>query len=216
MKLLSIYAHEQSERVSSSGKVDPLAETYQAACKGVYGLTLYSAILLWPLVGEIASYMRQSGLVQFPDPEKPSQKSSFEHRFGGPLWAVLQKDADMKRMYDDYMSVRKYGLDQLWYNVFPAAARLKKESTSTSSKVPTIVDVGGGQGQDLVRFLNAHRDGFGSSRYVLEDLPETTRHLGHLPKNIQVVTHNFFNEQPVRGTFLWHVPTLPHYETHFK
>ena len=126
----------------------------------------------------------------------------FEFEFGGPIWKVLGEDPATKQMYDDYMSARKYGLDQSWIDVFPAVELLlssTKCDEGTPSRQPMVVDVGGGQGQDLVRLINARPGQFDDQRFVLEDLPETLAHVDSLPKCVETRAHDFFEEQPVKG-----------------
>jgi hypothetical protein len=58
-----------------------------------------------------------------------------------------------------------------------------------------LVDVGGNQGHDLVRFRKKHPQAPG--RLILQDLPAVVA--GHTDENIEGMAYSFLDPQPVKG-----------------
>ena len=63
-----------------------------------------------------------------------------------------------------------------------------------------LVDIGGGHGHDLEKF--SRRFGNAPGRLVLQDLPLTLDGVGELDARIELFPHNFFNAQPIKGSYL--------------
>jgi hypothetical protein len=65
---------------------------------------------------------------------------------------------------------------------------------------PTLVDVGGGQGQSITQILTAFPT-LQPSRMILQDLPQViaqTDDLKGLPQGVQAMAHDFWTPQPVK------------------
>lgn len=75
------------------------------------------------------------------------------------------------------------------------------------SEGPLLVDVGGGEGRDLQRFCDLH-PGYEDSVH-LEDLPGVIK-AATCDVRIQRRTHNFFEEQPIRGSRFYHTHSVLH------
>ena len=60
-----------------------------------------------------------------------------------------------------------------------------------------LVDVGGGNGHDLIRFLNKYPSAWG--RLILQDLPNLIQNLEGLSPGIQAMGHDFFTPQVIKG-----------------
>ncbi|KAK9438525.1 sterigmatocystin 8-O-methyltransferase [Metarhizium brunneum] len=75
--------------------------------------------------------------------------------------------------------------------------------TGLHGQSAVLVDVGAGKGHDLMAF---HEKYAGHSRLVLQDLAAVTDHVKDLSGEIEIMTHDFFTEQPVRGAraYLYH------------
>ena len=161
-----------------------------------------SAHLIWPLVGNIANWDCNFGILQFP--EHPGEKSCFEFSYGVPIWEYLRQNAEAKAIFDDFFHMREYGLKQDWFEAFSAKERLEEweHTIGTGDKKPLIVDVGGGSGPDLKRFISAYSPRFEEDSFILEDLPETVQNVEGLPSCVEKRAYNFFTmEQPVKGQF---------------
>lgn len=72
---------------------------------------------------------------------------------------------------------------------------------------PLLVDVGGSTGHDLTEFHLKHPKVQG--KLVLQDLPEVIEKARHLVgSNIEAMEHDFFKEQPVKGSSIFPFPFL--------
>lgn len=60
-----------------------------------------------------------------------------------------------------------------------------------------VVDVGGGNGTDLERFLKVIPSSKG--HLILQDLPEAIATIRHLNPGIKAMSHDFMTPQPVQG-----------------
>lgn len=73
------------------------------------------------------------------------------------------------------------------------------DSEPNDSKTPLLVDVGGNVGHDIEKFRARHPEV--ASRLVLQDRPDVV-HLAKCPSTVQVMAHDFFTPQPVKGPSL--------------
>ncbi|PHH80747.1 hypothetical protein CDD82_1538 [Ophiocordyceps australis] len=99
--------------------------------------------------------------------------------------------------FNDHMG--GYSLGRIpWMDpaIFPVQEQLiagaKKDPNS-----PFLVDIGGSTGHDLLKFTSYFPKTPG--RLILQDLPAVTRQIKGLDPCIQVISHNFFEEQPIKG-----------------
>lgn len=65
-----------------------------------------------------------------------------------------------------------------------------------------LVDVGGNRGHDMQEFRAKVPEARG--RLILQDLPEVISAIGPLDAGIEAMAHNFYEEQPVKGTYVLH------------
>lgn len=79
---------------------------------------------------------------------------------------------------------------------FPVQERLIEGSNITNDDA-FLVDVGGSIGHDLSEFKRKWPDAPG--RLILQDLPAVVCHTQGLNPTIQVMSHDFFTPQPVKG-----------------
>ena len=144
--------------------------------------------------GRLVDYMRGPGIHQFAD--HPEQTTLFDFTFGTPtIFGLLQKNHEQEDAFYSYMAARRLVGTQQWFDIYPAAEKFRDFRNSADAVL--MVDVGGGPGQELIRFKQANPDLPG--RLVLEDLPKTLHRLENLPKEIEPLGHDFFTPQPVRG-----------------
>ena len=62
---------------------------------------------------------------------------------------------------------------------------------------PLLVDVGGGLGHDLLELRTKHPEL--SGRLILQDQADVIKQVGDSEKRIELVVHDFFTPQPVKG-----------------
>ena len=69
--------------------------------------------------------------------------------------------------------------------------------TSNGANDILLVDVGGGNGHDLIRFLTKYPSSYG--RLILQDLPTLIQNLEGLNPGIQAMGHDFLTPQTIKG-----------------
>lgn len=139
--------------------------------------------------------MRGPGIHQFAD--NPGEVTLFEFAHGtSSIFGLLQKNPEQKQSFDDYMASRRSIDVPQWFDIYPAAEKLK--DFRKDANAPLLVDIGGGSGQELARFKQRNPNFPG--RLVLQDLPITLRRIEKLPQGIESMEYNFFTPQPVKGT----------------
>ena len=160
-----------------------------------------SAELLWPVVGNFAAYMRQTGVHQFP--KHAGQLGAFEFCFGQPIFEFFENHESEKANFDHYFEIRNYGRKEAWFDTYPIGEIIEASSqTKSNANEVLIVDVGGGRGQDLVRLAERYPKARDAGRMIVQDLPSTIEKLPVLLHNIEAMPHNFFRPQPIQGTLI--------------
>jgi hypothetical protein len=95
--------------------------------------------------------------------------------------------------------------------IFPIVGLYDFGELNTSDSRPILVDVGGGQGQSIVKILEHHKE-LAAEKMILQDLPEVielVKTSETLPKGVVKMGHDFFREQPVKG---WSVALMSLFE----
>ena len=83
-----------------------------------------------------------------------------------------------------------------WTDWYPVQVKLLADALSGAEDV-LFVDVGGGKGHDLEKF--SQRFPAARGRLILQDLPQTLDEVADLDGKIELLPHDFFRAQPVRG-----------------
>lgn len=138
--------------------------------------------------------MRGPGIQQFAD--EPDAVTLFKYAHGTDvIFGLLEKNAEQKQAFDDYMAARRVeGMPQ-WFDIYPAAEKV--QDARTESGATFMVDVGGGPGQEIARFKEKHPELPG--RFILQDLPLTLERIERLPDGVEVMEYDFFTPQPIKG-----------------
>ncbi|EXU99898.1 O-methyltransferase [Metarhizium robertsii] len=123
----------------------------------------------------------RDGLVQFAFQTK---MTTFE---------LLSSMPDILRDFNLFMG-NTMGSRSYWVDWYPVQDRLL---TGLRGQSAVLVDVGAGKGHDLMAF---HEKYAGHGRLVLQDSAAVTDHVKNLSDEIEIMAHDFFTEQPVRGT----------------
>ena len=139
--------------------------------------------------------MRGPGIKQFID--EPGATTLFQYAHGTDvIFGLLEKNPEQKQAFDDYMASRRGANLPQWFEIYPAAEKFANAIQDPTASL--MVDVGGGPGQELIRFKEKYPDIPG--RLVLQDLPLTLRRIDKLPEGIESMEYDFFTPQPVKGT----------------
>lgn len=111
--------------------------------------------------------------------------SYFEH-----IHANLERTTDFNTCMVGNRVARQHWLD--W---FPVESEILADASESVQDV-LLVDVGGGGGHDLEKFLTRFPESKG--RLVLQDLPTTIDNITSLD-GIHCMAHDFFGTQPTKG-----------------
>lgn len=144
---------------------------------------------------KVPELIRDRNLHQFP--KEPDERSPFQHAFGDTMFGLLAKNPQRKRIFDDYMEARQYSNDAKWFEIYPADRELN-EGLKVGDDAVLLVDVGGGKGHDISQFRQRFANL--SGKLILQDLPHTFRTLSLSLEGITLMEHDFFTEQPVKGS----------------
>lgn len=131
----------------------------------------------------------------------PGKESAFQ--ILGRLGRLHELDSVLKVWQMDrvHWSNEKQGF-------YPISKRLVNNSRKGEDEV-FIVDVGGGQGGDLLNLLKLHSSIPG--RIILQDVPETILKARLvLPAAIEAMAYDFFTPQPVRGARSYFMHSVLH------
>ena len=115
-----------------------------------------------------------------------TKQSYFEHIRGDP-----ERSRDFNTFMSGSRSTRSH-----WTDWFPVESEIMSGASSGANEI-LLVDVGGGNGHDLIRFLTKYADSYG--RLILQDLPNVIQNLEGLSPGIQAMGHDFFNPQVIKG-----------------
>lgn len=83
-----------------------------------------------------------------------------------------------------------------WIDWYPVEAEILSGTFGTPHGT-LLVDVGGGKGHDLERFLAKYPQSKG--RLILQDLPGVLDNVKQLDEGIKLMSHDFFTPQPIKG-----------------
>ena len=109
----------------------------------------------------------------------------------------MQEHPKLYQMFNNHMTATHAGLSS-WMDdhAFPFAVNLL-EGASTETDAVFFVDIGGGNGHDVSELCRRHPEI--SNRMVLQDQANVVENVKSLDPRIEVMGHNFFEEQPIKG-----------------
>ncbi|KAG2416638.1 hypothetical protein HFD88_007854 [Aspergillus terreus] len=171
-------ANERTNFHALSGSVAAVKTTYD---------------LFFPMAGRLVDYMRGPGL-------SPDAESLSKFTYGvNHVFELMESDPQLKKTFDEYMFVEQQWFPFAWFEIYPPAQELA--SLDYDPTHPLIVDLGGGRGQNLIRFKQQYPNHPG--RLILQDLPSTVEGIPELPDGIEAMGHDFFTSQPVHGASIY-------------
>ena len=117
---------------------------------------------------------------------------------GKPFWEVMMSFPDRMSVFNASMATQDRVLDFMDIYDF----RQLVSTNSSDSNKPVFVDVGGGYGQAIKSILAAYPGEFKAEQMTLQDLPHViadVKKANELPQGVQIMIHDFFAEQPIKG-----------------
>ncbi|PYH91832.1 S-adenosyl-L-methionine-dependent methyltransferase [Aspergillus ellipticus CBS 707.79] len=158
----------------------------------IYDLTL-------PTLAKLPDYFREHHYLA----PKEYSKSPMQWAVGQSQFEWLAQHKHRQALFNSYMSSRRHGKPS-WFDIYPIE-RLTTDARDHSEAV-FLVDVGGNQGHDLVKFHDKHPDVPG--QLILQDLPKVVaRSPG---EGIQGMGYSFLDPQPVKGARTYYFRAIFH------
>ncbi|KAI1852185.1 hypothetical protein JX265_013038 [Neoarthrinium moseri] len=128
-----------------------------------------------------------------------TKNNMFEHLHANPPYGL-----NFNNHMGGYRQGRPSWMDD---GFFPVEERLIKGADTTADSA-MLVDVGGGLGHDIGEFWRKHPNAPG--RLVLQDLPVVIGQIQQLDEKIERVEHDFYKEQPVKGSRAYYMHSVLH------
>ena len=138
-------------------------------------------------------YFRSYGYVCPTDSSNCAFQWTFDTKL--PYFEHIYSNAETMNDFNGFMSGNRVNRKH-WIDWFPVRAEILSGTPSTPHGA-LLVDVGGGEGHDLARFLAKYPESWG--RLILQDLPIVLENVKTLDKGIKLMPHDFFTPQPVKG-----------------
>ncbi|KIX09480.1 uncharacterized protein Z518_00560 [Rhinocladiella mackenziei CBS 650.93] len=156
------------------------------------------------------NYVKEVAGGGMPSEPDDSQNNPYTHRHGmdgRPVWDVLANLPDRLKAFQlGFMAQEDSGPI---IGFFDYAALF---DPATDGDRPTLVDVGGGQGQSIMQILQA-TPSLDPSRMVLQDLPEPVQQAQEskmLPEGVRIMVHDFWTPQPIKGAKAYFIRRIMH------
>ncbi|MCJ1321078.1 hypothetical protein MMC15_006420 [Xylographa vitiligo] len=147
----------------------------------------------WVATNQLPQYFRTHGYTCPTD----SAHCSFQWTRNTNL-TFFEKIHEDKQVMNDFNAFMRgvRSTRNFWADWFPVGRVLFTGYADSRDDV-LMVDIGGGNGQDLEMFLAKFPRSHG--RLILQDLPGTITNLKGLDEGIKAMSHDFFLPQPVKG-----------------
>ena len=157
---------------------------------------------MFPIGANARSYIR--ALKQSKSQQSQTEGDAFTFAYGKTVWDTIKTNPAVKKAFDDNLAGRNRLLTVRWHEKFSAVSKINLRAKRSDDEI-LVVDVGGNQGNDLSSFREAQ-----PGRLILQDLPETLERIDHPPDGIDVMLHDFFTPQPIRGASVYCLHSVLH------
>ena len=138
-------------------------------------------------------YFRSNGYVCPTDSSNCAFQWTFDTKL--PYFEHIHSNPETMSDFNTFMSGNRVNRKH-WIDWFPVEAEILA-GTSGTPHGTLLVDVGGGKGHDLERFLAKFPQCKG--RLTLQDLPGVLENVKKLDEGIKLMPHDFFTPQPIKG-----------------
>ncbi|THC91391.1 hypothetical protein EYZ11_009140 [Aspergillus tanneri] len=158
----------------------------------IYDLTM-------PTLSQLPEYFREHHYAM----PKEYSRSPMRWAVGQSQFEWLAQRKYHQTLFNSYMASRRQGRPS-WFNVYPVQ-RLTDQTIAHEDAV-FLVDVGGNQGHDLIRFREKHPQVPG--RLILQDLPKVVS--PSVGKGIEPMAYSFLDPQPIKGARAYYFRAIFH------
>ncbi|KAE8312558.1 S-adenosyl-L-methionine-dependent methyltransferase [Aspergillus transmontanensis] len=159
----------------------------------IYDLTV-------PTLSRLPEYFREHHYLM----PKEYSRSPMRWAVGQSQFEWLAQRKHHQALFNSYMSSRRQGKPS-WFDVYPVE-RLTHGALEHDDAV-FLVDVGGNQGHDLIRFREKYPDVTG--RLVLQDLPKVVAS-APAGEQVEAMAYSFLDPQPVKGARAYYFRAIFH------
>lgn len=121
------------------------------------------------------------------------------------MFGIIQKYPECLKAFNAFMAAQREGRLN-FADFFPANKQLG-DGFDASEGAVVLVDVGGGQGHEIVGLKKKFPDLPG--RTILQDRPDVVKDAQELD-GLEVVPHDFFDPQPIQGKSNFHERQAPY------
>ncbi|GKZ17726.1 hypothetical protein AbraIFM66951_010868 [Aspergillus brasiliensis] len=193
MTALGLCANPESEVYVATEKTVALTQPIgRDGIPCIYDLTL-------PTLAKLPDYFREH---RYASP-KEYARSPMQWAVGKSQFEWLAQHKHRQALFNSYMSSRRHG-KPTWFDVYPVE-RLTNDAMDYQEGV-FLVDVGGNQGHDLVKFHDKYPEVPG--RLVLQDLPKVvSRSPGG---KVEGMGYSFLDPQPIKGARAYYFRAIFH------
>ncbi|KAL9090814.1 MAG: hypothetical protein Q9159_001755 [Coniocarpon cinnabarinum] len=178
----------------------PLATELGTSDSGMSGAITFMLEVYFPVFARIPALLRQQRYT--------AQNGLFKEASGTDqslydfLGANPERSEQFFGMVTGYAATR-----QKWTDVYSTNSLLEPHASTAPSSEVAFVDVGGGNGHDIVELLAKHPSL--ASRLVLQDLPDVLA-TSDVPDGVGKVAHDFFTPQPLRNARAYFLHSVLH------
>ncbi|KAI1386837.1 putative O-methyltransferase [Hypoxylon trugodes] len=136
-------------------------------------------------------YLEEVGYRCPTDPHDGFMQYAFQTKFN-----VFGLFNSMPRVLNDFnlFMGNTLGARNYWVDWYPIEEQLLNE---INAETPLLVDVGAGKGHDLIAFREKYPNHEG--RLILQDIAPVIDNIQGIDPDIELMTYDFFSEQPVKG-----------------
>ncbi|GKZ34970.1 hypothetical protein AbraIFM66950_005409 [Aspergillus brasiliensis] len=193
MTALGLCANPESEVYVATEKTVALTQPIgRDGIPCIYDLTL-------PTLAKLPDYFREH---HYASP-KEYARSPMQWAVGKSQFEWLAQHKHRQALFNSYMSSRRHG-KPTWFDVYPVE-RLTNDAMDHQEGV-FLVDVGGNQGHDLVKFHDKYPEVPG--RLVLQDLPKV---VSRCPGGkVEGMGYSFLDPQPIKGARAYYFRAIFH------
>lgn len=145
------------------------------------------------MIDNLHMYLSDKGYTE-PVDQRYSPYAWKSRQEGTDIWEIMAQHPERLHAFQAGLAHADASIPLLGYYDFA-------QFSEDSSNRPTFVDIGGGAGHVIAQILQAYPQ-LDASKFVLQDLPAVVKKAGEnktLSKQVQIMQHNFFTEQPVKG-----------------
>ncbi|KAL6365452.1 hypothetical protein LRP88_01446 [Fusarium phalaenopsidis] len=148
---------------------------------------------------------------KFEEPQDPlyNPYTAYYKQEGTPVWSIMMQHPERFQTFQTGMSGIDVAIPVTGHFDFSS---LKNTVEEEAKGVVELVDVGGGEGVVLNKILEAHPD-LTPKNCVLQERPEViqlAKSKENLPESVQLVEHDFMEEQPIKGAKAYFMRMILH------